>query len=543
MAKKPLEIDCVAGSMLRDTQGEVLSIEGCDISKLENGTAIWTDNHGKGFYNNIGRITYGKKIFKAEDCEDDRQRYYWDKIKAPYIYAKGYLYDDEDHPNGRAAAAVVRNIHKTDSPLKMKASVEGGVIARGINDPSLLARTKLTGVALTLTPANNATLVEPLNLDKSSSWESDLILIKSVMHLAETNVPSFRHIVRDASATRVHENISKISELIEQLGLENSISTPSKQQIIEKAIEHKIYNNISHILESLDDSSDDLVKGLREALAGAAMTTALGLGSPAEAKTSMNLKKIPSSHQEAYRTVSGSNPILGAIGLTESNGGTNYAHPKIKDPKSPHFGHTAGGMFGMLPNTAALVVKHDKDLAKKYPSIAKAAKDVSKNHGTITNIFNSNPEAAIDFANSYLNRNKEKTKNIPMLIYSWNHGLKGTWNKYHKSGMDPILDSDYVKKTVDHLRRIKYSNASKNPQPKMEKALTAGYGGAGVPTGGAGGSVLQTESLDDGRVSFKYMTCDKCGKEQIYAKHQVRCRSCGKNFSLEQLDKVMSGRK
>ena len=40
---------------------------------------------------------------KAEDCEDERQKYYWEKIKAPYVYAKGYhkeggshIEDDED---------------------------------------------------------------------------------------------------------------------------------------------------------------------------------------------------------------------------------------------------------------------------------------------------------------------------------------------------------------------------------------------------------------------------------------------------------------
>jgi hypothetical protein len=245
MSKKPLFIDCVAGSQLRDTQSEMLSVEGCDISALENGTAKWTDNHGKGFFNHIGRITSGKKIFKAEDCEDDRQRYYWDKIKAPYIYAKGYLFNDEDHPNARAAAAVVRNIHRTDCPLKMKASVEGGVISRGISDPTFLAKTKLVGIALTLTPANNATLVEPLNLDKSSSnYEADLVLIKSVLHLAETNVPSFRHIVRDASAERIENNVNKI---MVALGTDTVVSL--KQELIKDSLKSRISENVERIHE------------------------------------------------------------------------------------------------------------------------------------------------------------------------------------------------------------------------------------------------------------------------------------------------------
>jgi hypothetical protein len=318
---KPLYIDCVAGSQLRDTQGEMLSVEGCDISALQNGTAKWTDNHGKGFFNNIGRITSGKKIFKAEDCENDRQRYYWEKIKAPFIYASGYLYNDEDHPNAKAAAAVVRNIHRADCPLKMKASVEGGVIARGLADPSLLARTKLHGVALTLTPANNATLVEPINLEKASmDLEADMMLIKSVMHLAENNVPSFRHITRDASAARVEQNINKLMQL---MGTDQHLAI--KDDLIKDSLETKIAANVARIHELV----------------------------------------------------------------------------------------------------------------------------------------------------------------------------------------------------------------------KLEKALMAGYGGAGIPTNATGGSVLQSESLQP---KFRYITCDNCGKEQIYSKYQVKCRDCGKAFSMVKLEKFFKGK-
>ena len=98
---KRLWIDGCMGSELKDTQGETLSVEGCDISELEAGRGRWNDNHGLGFSNSLGMITQAKKIFKAEDCENDRHTYYWEKIKAPYIYAKGYLYNDEDHNNAK----------------------------------------------------------------------------------------------------------------------------------------------------------------------------------------------------------------------------------------------------------------------------------------------------------------------------------------------------------------------------------------------------------------------------------------------------------
>jgi hypothetical protein len=40
VAKKPLEIDMIAGSQLRDTQGEMLSVEGADISELMAGFSV-----------------------------------------------------------------------------------------------------------------------------------------------------------------------------------------------------------------------------------------------------------------------------------------------------------------------------------------------------------------------------------------------------------------------------------------------------------------------------------------------------------------------
>lgn len=271
MAKKPLWIDCIAGSQLRDTQGEMLSVEGADISDLEKGNGRWNDNHGKGFFNSIGRVTEAKKIFSEADCENDRHLYYWNKVKAPYIYAKGYLYSDEEHPNARAAAAILRNVHKADCPLKIKASVEGGVIARGIKDSNHLAKTKIHSVALTFTPANQATLVEPLSLEKSDhTWEEDQKLIASVEHLAKSDIPSFRHITRHAQAVKVSECFSKINELAKQAGLESNVPELTADEWIEHAVLHKVHGNVKKI--------NDLLKALTAGYGGAAAPTSRAHG-------------------------------------------------------------------------------------------------------------------------------------------------------------------------------------------------------------------------------------------------------------------------
>ena len=550
--KKSTELDGILGSQIRDTQGEMLSVEGADISELEAGRGRWNDNHGKGNFNCLGRITSAKKIFKEEDCENERHRYYWNKVKCPFIYGAGYLFDDEDHPNARACAAILRNIHKTDSPLKLKLSVEGGVVSRGISDPTLLARTKIHSCAVTFTPANQATLVEPLNLDKSSyNQDADMELIRSVIHLAETNVPSFRHIARDASASKVHANIEKIVQLMKG---DDAVDIPTKQEILQYALEAKIKNNVSMIHEMIEEELD---KGLKQAAMGAAMMGAAALApntahapmtvKPQSAQQQVDLTKMPKDHQLFYQQIAKKNPLLGAIGQVESSGGVNYAHPTIKNSKSINNGHVAGGMFAVMPNDAQYILHNDNKLASKYPDLLEAAKDINKNHAMFTDKFNSDPRVAADFAEALFNRKKSKTKDINMLVHSWNHGLKGTWNRFKSAGPDAIKNDDYVKKVMEVYKKL--APKAKSSAKHLNKALSAGYGGAGVPTANTGGGVLQSEALDDGRSSknkdkgFKYITCPDCGHEQIYHKYQVRCRQdgCGKSFPMERLHKLFLG--
>lgn len=540
--KKPLEIDMIAGSQLRDTQGEMLSVEGADISELLAGRGRLNDNHGKGFFNSIGRITHAKKIFKAEDCEDDRQKYYWEKVKAPYIFVRGFLYDDEDHPNAKAAAAILRNIHKTDCPLKLKASVEGGVISRGMADSTLLARTKIHSVALTMTPANNATLVEPLSLNKAEYDEAaDMELIKSVIHLAETNVPSFRHIARDASASKVAGNIEKIVELMKG---DSSIDIPTKQEILQYALEAKIQTNVAKIHEIVEVvKHEEMEKGLKSKLAGAAMLGASMLPS-ANLNAGHEVPKPPVLQAGVTPTmahidsIKDTNPVLHAIALQESSGGKNTSHKTITNPKSTHYGHTAGGAYGLMPNTVAEVFKRSKNLPTVYPKVVEMLKDVKGNHKKITKMLNEKPVFSQDVAEALFNGlSKHHGGDINKIIHSWYRG-PGKTNESVKAKKD-ISKDGYVKAVKNWLKKTSADKLA-DSSPIIYKALMAGYGGAGTPTSSSGGSVFQTESLDMGNgKGFKYVTCDGCGKEQIYSKFQVKCRECGKGWSLDKLHKVM----
>jgi len=501
VAKKRLEIDMIAGSQLRDTQGEMLAIDGADINDLEFGRGRLNDNHGKGFFNSIGRVLEAKKIFKAEDCVNERHKYYWEKVKAPYIYVRGELYDDEDHPNAKAAAAILRNIHKSDCPLKIKASVEGGVVARGIKDASLLAQTKIHSIALTFTPANAATLVEPLNLDKSAfNEESDLILIRSVMHLAKNDVPNFRMVQKAASAAKAARNIKKIQKLLKQA------------------------------------REEDIEKGVKETLVGAALAGSMAF-SPVSAEAKQpavqQQQQAPKIDQPILvEKIKTTDPHLWAIAQQESSGGKNLQHETLASGQ--HKGQTAGGAWGMMPKTVGYVLRLSKNLRKKYPKLTEKVKDLNTNHGAVTKRLNEDPKAAYDLAKTLYNHIKSvHGDDVSKIFHSWHYGIEGT-GKAAKEGKD-LANDEYVQKIINHLNGLEH----RTPAHEVKKALTAGYGGAGAPTSMTGGGVFQTEELD-GCHKFRHVVCDNCGDEQIYSKHQVRCRKCNNSFSLAKLLKLMS---
>ena len=468
---KSLEVDMCAGSELCDSQGETLSIEGADISELEAGRGRLNDNHGKSYMSSIGRVTGAKKIFKAEDCEDERQLYYWDKIKAPYLYVKGVLYNDEDHSNAKAAAAILRNIHKSDCPLRIKASVEGGVISRGVKDPNRLERTKVHSIALTFTPANQATLVEPLNLSKSLDPNQNKIdenLIKSVIHLAKKDeeIPSFRHVQRNAQAEKIVANIDKIQKLAKATGIEVQFKTTDPGLLIKKAIESKVLSNVQKI--------NALMKAIRTK-----NNTAYGIRQPSAAS---------------------------------------------KTPVTPQAGKTYNA------DRTSKVVK------PAQPAIAKDTFHNDKSSGPLTeNTPAGGTETSIPLKTGKQFVQRQLIHSIAKGIHEGTHNINDIQKQLNDKGIHP----DRVSKIIAHLHDYSSKfHKSIDEIDDLDKALMAGTGGAGAPTDLTGGGVFQSESLEgDGR--FKYITCDNCGKEQIHSKHQVKCRDCGKNFSLNKLFNTM----
>lgn len=153
---KATVIDGIAATEDRDSQNEILRLDGADISQMTE-RGYFNDNHGSGFVNTLGRITSAKKIIKEADASDTRQKMYWNKVKRPFLYVKGYLFDEAEHPNAKAVASIMREFKKMGTPLDVQMSVEGKVKQRDHMDPTVLKESLIRNVALTLVPANSNT--------------------------------------------------------------------------------------------------------------------------------------------------------------------------------------------------------------------------------------------------------------------------------------------------------------------------------------------------------------------------------------------------
>lgn len=156
-----MKLDGIGGSQAVDSSGEVLMIEGADITSLLEGNGYMNYDHSKnGEDAFVGKIIYAKKIFKLEDCETDRQKMFWQKVNCPYIYIIGELFDDSGHPAATALAAIIRWCAKNGEKISVKFSVEGSTLER---DDNILKKTVIRGLACTLKPCNHTAISDLLH--------------------------------------------------------------------------------------------------------------------------------------------------------------------------------------------------------------------------------------------------------------------------------------------------------------------------------------------------------------------------------------------
>lgn len=154
---KGMVIDGAATVEVFDKSGEVLDVEGSDWSDADKGVMPLTwehqneDSPGHTALDVVGKVTSYKKIFKAGDCENDRQREYWDAIKYPFVYITGRLYDTAGHPAAIALAAIIRDHVANGERPMVGYSVEGATLEK---EGQRLKSTIIRKVTLTVKPCN-----------------------------------------------------------------------------------------------------------------------------------------------------------------------------------------------------------------------------------------------------------------------------------------------------------------------------------------------------------------------------------------------------
>lgn len=184
--KKSTFIDGIAASEHLDSSGERIEIRGIDISSLTIDGVLNYEHKSNEASQIVGKITYAKKIYERKDCENDRQRYFWDKIKTPYLYIVGELFDAVGHQGAKDVAAMLRydemNKERDDKEVKklINFSIEGQKLEkRG----SLIKKCIARKVSITITPCNKMCEAEELKDTKELEKSDKFSIVQDLMQM------------------------------------------------------------------------------------------------------------------------------------------------------------------------------------------------------------------------------------------------------------------------------------------------------------------------------------------------------------------------
>ena len=167
--KRGTIIHGIGSSSHLDSSGERIKIEGVDISSLtSDGVANWEHKSGEASQI-VGKIIEAKKIIKESDCENDHHRYFWNKVKMPYIYIAIELFDEEGHEGAKSVAAMARYDKKTDKRQTKRLinfSIEGSRLEKdGADILKCIARK----ISITIHPCNKVCEAETMDPIEESS--------------------------------------------------------------------------------------------------------------------------------------------------------------------------------------------------------------------------------------------------------------------------------------------------------------------------------------------------------------------------------------
>ena len=187
--KRGTFIHGIAASEHLDSSGERIKIEGVDITSLTKDGTFNYEHDSKSPSSIVGKIWEAKKILKRSDCENEHQKEFWDKLKMPFIYVAGELFDAVGHQAASEVAAMLR--YDQQEPLNKDAkklinfSIEGSRVEK---QGAIITKCIARKVSVTLTPCNKVCEAHELKIDdgaKKEAADGKFSFIQDVMSKAD----------------------------------------------------------------------------------------------------------------------------------------------------------------------------------------------------------------------------------------------------------------------------------------------------------------------------------------------------------------------
>jgi hypothetical protein len=154
-----LFIDGIGTCQVLDKSSEIVDLKGLDISSLaKTGSFNW-EHQNNTPATLVGKILKAKKIYTLSDCENEREKHFWNKCKAPYLYVMGELLDDYTASAKECAGQMRYSQDHPDKTPLLGFSIEGSEIPntrKGV----IITRSIARKVTLTAAPCNSLCTVE-----------------------------------------------------------------------------------------------------------------------------------------------------------------------------------------------------------------------------------------------------------------------------------------------------------------------------------------------------------------------------------------------
>lgn len=186
MDNKPTQIHGIAASENIDSSSEKIIIDGLDISSLTIDGTFNYEHQSDSASKIVGKITEAHKISSKDDCENQHHLHFWNKVKMPFLYVRGELFDSAGHDQAKAVAAMLRYDevnNNIDTRNVVNFSIEGSRLEM---DGKVVKKAIARKVSITITPCNKVCVAEKV-IENKEKEATDSLLTSLLLGKSEAN--------------------------------------------------------------------------------------------------------------------------------------------------------------------------------------------------------------------------------------------------------------------------------------------------------------------------------------------------------------------